>query len=332
MTSLRFLTQSQVLTLGGNDPLRAVEDIAETVRLMRAGEAAMPAETHVNLDTSQGKIYSLPARVAGRFNATGVKWTAHRPQAQDGFPMAIAMTLLNRADNGLPLALLQSGSLTATRTAAVSALALKLASPVPVRRVLILGAGVQAAAHLRMLRSVFPDLEAVYCWNRTPQRLEKMLGAAQETAEGVQPFVKLADALRQRWDALLTCTGASQPFIGPEVVLPGRIILQIGYHEVSFAAIERASKVAVDGWGDYCHSSAKSLFQMFRSGDFTPDRVATDLAGLVVDGWRAAAEDSVYFSSFGLNVFDIALAARVVQEAERQNIGTALPLELTIPA
>lgn len=46
----------------------------------------MPAETHVNLDTPLGKVYALPARVGGRFNATGVKWTAHRPRANDGYP------------------------------------------------------------------------------------------------------------------------------------------------------------------------------------------------------------------------------------------------------
>lgn len=328
MTRLRFLTQTDVATLGGNNPLLALEDVVDTVKLMRAGEADMPAETHVALSSPQGKVYSLPARVAGRFNATGVKWTAHRPQAQDGLPMAIAMTLLNRADNGLPQALMQSGALTATRTAAVSALAIKYASPVPAKRVLLLGAGVQAAAHLRMLRTVFPGLERIYCWNRTPQHRMEMLEAVGDLAAGVQQIDGLEDALHKPWDTLLTCTGAGQPFIGPEIVQPGRLIMQIGYHEVSFEAIDRASKVVVDSWGDYCNTSAKSLFQMYRAGLFKQSRVAADLAGLVVDGWRAAPEDCVYFSSFGLNVFDIALAARVAQEAERQNAGTALALEL----
>lgn len=329
MTRLRYLTQTDVITLGGNDPLQALEDVTDTVKLMRNGEATMPAETHVDLGSSQGKVYSLPARVAGRFNATGVKWTAHRPQAQDGFPMAIAMTLLNRADNGMPLALMQSGSLTATRTAAVSALAIKYASPVPVKRVLLLGAGVQATAHLLMLRSLYPDLERIYCWNRTPENLAKMLENAGESAIPTQQINSLEEAIRQPWDALLTCTGASQPFLGPDIMEPGRLIAQIGHHEVSFAAIERASNVVVDGWGDYCNTSAKSLFQMYRAGLFSPARVAADLAGLVVDGWRATSTDCVYFSSFGLNVFDIALAARVAQEAERQGAGTALPLDLT---
>lgn len=328
MSDLRYLTQSQVAALGGSDPLLALNDVIDTVKLMRTGEASMPAETHVTLDAPQGKVYSLPARVAGRFNATGVKWTAHRPRAQDGLPMAIAMTLLNRADSGLPVALMQSGSLTAARTAAVSALALTHAAPAPLRRVLLLGAGVQAAAHLQMLSSLFPRLERVTCWNRTPSHLENMLDKAGDLPWPVQRITGIDEALAQPWDALIACTGAGQPFIGPEAMGPGRLVMQIGYHEVSFEAIDRADKVLVDGWGDYCNTSAKSLFQMYRTGAFSESRVAADLANLVVDGWRPGPDDCVYFSSFGLNVFDIALAARVAHEAQRQNVGIVLPLEL----
>lgn len=328
MTHLRFLTQTQVATLGGNDPLKALDDVEETVRLIRSNDADMPAESHVALGAPQGKVYSLPARVGGRFNATGVKWTAHRPQAQDGFPMAIAMTLLNRADNGLPVALMQSGELTATRTAAVSALALKYAAPCEVKRVLLLGAGVQAAAHLRMLCAVFPKLETLYCWNRTAGHLDVLLSQNAQLPWPVQQFAMLDDALAQPWDALITCTGASQPFVGRQAMRAGSLIMQIGYHEVSFDAINRADKVVVDGWGDYCNTSAKSLFQMYRAGEFTRERVAADLTSLVVDDWRAGKDECVYFSSFGLNVFDIALAARVAQQAELLDIGTILPLEL----
>lgn len=328
MTHLRFLTQKQVATLGGSDPHKALEDVVDAVKLLRSGDAAMPAESHVTLDSAQGKIYSLPARVGGRFNATGVKWTAHRPLAQDGYPMAIAMTLLNRADNGLPVALLQSGDLTATRTAAVSALALKYAAPEPVRQVLLLGAGVQAMAHLKMLRALFPELEKLYCWNRTSEHLEAMLLLAGDLPWTVHKSTDLNEVLRQPWNALVTCTGASQPFIGKEVMQAGRLIMQIGYHEVRFEAISQASKVVVDGWGDYCNTSAKSLFQLYRAGEFTQHQVAADLTNMVVDGWRPDKKDCVYFSSFGLNVFDIALAARVAQEAKLLDIGTLLPLEL----
>ncbi|EOW6515521.1 ornithine cyclodeaminase [Cronobacter dublinensis] len=321
---MRFLSGPQVASLGGLDPHAALRDVTDTVRLIAAGDAIMPAETHVPLDTPPGKVYALPARVGGRFNATGVKWTAHRPQPQDGLPMALTVTLINRADSGLPVGLVESGGLTAVRTAAVSALALRHAAPRPVKRVLLLGAGVQARAHLAMLSAQFPSLEALGLWNRTAERLDALSAAALPFA--CERYCHPDDAQAQPWDAVITCTGAQQPFLGPDWFTPGRLVMQIGYHEVSFAAIKRATQVVVDAWGEFRHTSAKSLFQMYRADEFPDDGWAADLTALVSGRWRPAPDDCVYFSSFGLNVFDIALAARVLQAAERDEVGTPLAL------
>ncbi|WP_192457178.1 ornithine cyclodeaminase family protein [Musicola keenii] len=323
---LRFLNQSQVRALGGEDPQQAFLDVVDTVHLLRQGTASMPAETHVGLDTPGGKVYALPARVGGRFNITGVKWTAHRPDADDGFPMAMTLTLLNRADNGVPIGLLESGGLTAARTAAVSAVALHYAAPRPVERVLLLGAGVQARAHLAMLQTLFPHLAQVTCWNRTPAHLKQMLVGAGRSPWLIVAKTKLQDALQQPYDALISCTGSPTPILTPEAMRDGTLLIQAGYHEAAFETIRRATQVVVDAWGDFCRTSAKSLFQMFRAGQFTERQVAADLTQLIVDGWRATPNDRIYFSSFGLNVFDIALAGRVLQQAAASNTGTALPL------
>lgn len=326
MPMLRYLSHSQVAALGGHDPHRALQDVSDATRLLRDGSAAMPAETHVDLATPRGKVYALPARLGGRFNAAGVKWTAHRPDVNDGLPQALAMTLVNRADNGLPLGLVESSGLTAVRTAAVTALALRCAAPRPVKRVLLLGAGVQARAHLAMLQAHFPDLEQLWCWNRSPQALDAML------ANAALPFpaasvATLEAAAALPFDALLSCTSAPQPLISPTLFRAGTLLVQIGYHEAAFDTIALADCVVVDAWGEFCHGSAKSLFQMFRAGRFQPKQVSADLTHLVVDGWRPPAGARVYFNSFGLNVFDVALAARVLQAASDRHIGTLLPFD-----
>ena len=311
---LRVLDEATVAQLGGGDVALALEDVKAVIQLMRLGEAQMPAENHIDLGTPLGKAYALPARVGGSYNAAGVKWTAHRPQRPDALPAALALTLINDAQSGIPRGLLASGALTAARTAAVSALALQLAAPRPVKRVLLLGAGLHAQAHLRMLQQLFPQLEQIGVWNRSPFKLSALREVQIET--------DLQLALAQPYDAVLTCTSADQPIVDAAAVRPGRIIVQVGYHEVSFAAIKASSKVVVDAWGDFAQRSAKSLFQMFRAGEFAEQDVAADLAALLLDHWRPQHDDSVYFSSFGLNVFDIALAARVLQAAEHDELGS----------
>ncbi|KAB7896689.1 ornithine cyclodeaminase [Rouxiella sp. S1S-2] len=320
----RYLSQQNVAELGGADTQEAFNDACDVVTLMRQGETEMPAEIHVTLQGERGKTYALPAKVGGRFNAVGVKWTAHRPDADDGLPQSMPLTLVNRADSGLPLGLVESSALTAARTAAVSAIALRYAAPRKVRRVLLLGAGVQAIAHLEMLGQLFPELECVNWWHRRPQLL--INNTPTTLPWPVHEYADLPQAIALENDAILTCTSAAEPLIDADAIRPGRIVIQVGYHEVSFAAINRCSRVVVDLWGDFCESSAKSLFQMYRAGQFSAGRVDADLGNLLLDGWRPAADDSVYFSSFGLNVFDVALAARVLTRATERNVGTLLSL------
>lgn len=317
----RYLNQQDVINAGGTDPHLAWLDVCDTVTLMRQGQAEMPSETHVSLAGQRGKAYALPARVGGRFNAAGVKWTAHRPDADDGLPQAMALTLVNRADNGLPLGLVESGMLTAARTAAVSALALRYAAPREIKRVLVIGAGVQARAHLSMLSQLFSGLDCVNWWHRSATPLEVDFSTPWPLVQQTELF-----PLSPEIDAIITCTSAAEPFLDTEAIRPGRLVVQVGYHEVSFAAIKQSSRVVVDLWGDFCNTSAKSLFQMYRAGEFSAGQVAADVANLLIDGWRPHEDDSVYFSSFGLNVFDIALASRVLNRAATTDAGSLLPL------
>ena len=98
-----------------------------------------------------------------------------------------------------------------------------------------------------------------------------------------------------------------------------------GFNEVKFETIAATDVIAIDLWGDFAEKSAKSLFQMYRANQFAPARVAADLPAIVLDGWQPPAGASLYFSSFGLNVFDIAFAARLLRRAEELGIGTTVP-------
>jgi ornithine cyclodeaminase len=74
------------------------------------------------------------------------------------------MTIANDAATGRPVGIVESALLTAMRTAAVSALVLDHAASTALRRVALLGVGVQARTHLRMLAELFPQLEKLTVW------------------------------------------------------------------------------------------------------------------------------------------------------------------------
>lgn len=328
---LRFLGRSEVIAAGGGDIAAAVADVRAVFALLRRGGADMPAETSVALGEVPdplARAYALPARVGGAYQAVGIKWTAHRPPLDDGVPAIVGLTLVNDLATGSPLGIVESALLTVARTAAVTALALAQLAPVALRRVAVLGAGAQARGHLAMLAALHPALDEVVLWNRTAGRAAALQSAFAADFPRISVAPSVAAAVAGA-DAVLSCTAAAAPFLPDDVVAPGRLVAQIGVHEVPFAAIDRADAVVVDRWGPFAATSAKSLFQMHRAGQFAEARVAANLGDALATGWRPPAGGAVYFSSFGLNVFDVALAARVLRSAAARGIGTALSLSGT---
>lgn len=327
--SLRFLSRTDVLAAGGADMAAAVADARAAFGLLHTGRAVMPAETSVPLAppaTGNARAYALPARLDGSHSVAGVKWTAHRPPISDGAPSILGLTLVNDAASGRPLGMVESALLTIMRTAATTALALEVLSPVAPHRVALLGAGAQARGHLRMLAALHPALQTVTLWNRTARHAAELRAAFPDAPWPIE-LAATPERAMDGADAVLSCTDAQTPFLPPCVVGPDRLVAQIGRNEVPFAAIDRADAVVVDLWGAFAATSAKSLFAMHRAGRFPETSVAADLGTALAGEWRPGRNRAVYFSSFGLNVLDVALAARVLRHAHERGIGTVLSLD-----
>ncbi|NDW02881.1 ornithine cyclodeaminase family protein [Jiella pacifica] len=326
MIQIRYLSRADVLAAGGADFRLAVEDVREATRLLRSGKASMVAESVLPVSgDARENAYGLPASLGGDIDAAGLKWAMHRAAPVGDLPSITSATFVNRLSDGRPLGLVESALLTRMRTAAVTAIAMDMLPKGTIRRVAVLGAGAQARAHVEMIRALFPEVTEIRLWNRTTERRDVLL---TELSDGNGPALLAAETIKgaiEPADVVLCCTTSPEPLLGPDVVRPGRLVVQIGYNEVSFEAIVGFDHVVVDLWGDFAERSAKSLFQMYRAKRFEPGRVSADLSQLVVDRWRPPEKSSIYFSSFGLNLFDIALAARVLRQAEMEGIGALLP-------
>ncbi|WP_152981872.1 ornithine cyclodeaminase [Prosthecomicrobium hirschii] len=331
--TIRWLGRADVLAAGGGDFAAALDDVRAGFALIAGGRATMPAEISVGLGPREpampgARAYALPARLDGERPVAGLKWTAHRPPLDDGAPSILSTTTVNDALTGRPIGIVESAGLTVMRTAAVTALALETVAPQPLRRIAVLGAGQQATGHLAMLAALAPhlapDLAEIRLWNRTAARGEALV--ARFAARLPIRFVGDIDQALDGADAVLACTAALEPVLPVEAVRPGRLVAQIGHHEAPFAAIDRATQVFVDLWGPFAEASGKSLFRMYRAGRFAPERVTADLAAMLAGAPRPGPDEAVYVSSFGLNVFDVALAARILARAEALGIGTPLTL------
>ncbi|MGB7546969.1 MAG: hypothetical protein WBM14_04395, partial [Terracidiphilus sp.] len=180
----------------------------QEVRAVLTYEALIPAMRQALLDYSAGLVVQPPRSILRAGNAEGPHngWFAVMPviagdvmgvktvtffpgNAEMGLPTHMAVIELLQRSTGEPLALMDGRLITEMRTAAVSAVAFSALAPlhfqVAPASFGILGSGVQAHAHIRALRHVWPALrtENIRIWSRTPAHAGRL--AAETGARAV---------------------------------------------------------------------------------------------------------------------------------------------------
>lgn len=342
--TFRYLDRAAIVRCGGLDMLTAIRDVEEVLRLQEDGHTVMPLEVPLrwsvessaasepdpcrrdHFPSDEAGIYALPAYVGGDSPAVGIKWTTHLPDAAQGLPRVIGLIVLNDAQSGQPIAVLESALIGAVRTAAASALAIRCLGWQDARTAAIIGAGLQARIHLHMLAQTMPGLHTVLVANRTRGRADGLLAGLAHLLPWPTRIVDSPEAAFHSSDIVVTCTAASQPFVHAGWIRPGLLAITVGPFEFTFESIDAFARVVVDKWGEFKHTSLKGLFQMYRAGRFRESDVWADLADLLLGRKGVAHTDSVFVSLFGLSLFDIAVARRIVRNAERMGEGQILSL------
>ena len=228
--------------------------------------------------------------------------------------------LLHDGTTGELVALLNASPITAIRTAAVSAVATRALAREGARRIAILGAGVQARAHVAAMKAVVEDPE-IRIWTRSTETAERL---ASETGAIVAPS---ADAALFGADVVCTATSSREPVVEKRWVAPGTHINAVGAcfpttRELDTETIAHSSlfvdrrESAFNEAGDYLIPLAE--------GAIGPEHVKAEL-GEVLAGMHPGREhedELTVFKSLGIAVEDLAAAELVVRRAREQGVGT----------
>src|SRR2546421_177198 len=159
---MEILTAEQTRELLPYPALAA--ELARVLRDKRAGTAYAPERLSVPLPDG-GVLLVMPA-ADGQLAITKLV-TAHPGNAERGLPVVQAEVLAMEANTGRRLFMLDGAVVTARRTAALSLLAARLLAPDLSGPLLVVGAGVQARAHLEAFAEGLGVREA-YVASRTP--------------------------------------------------------------------------------------------------------------------------------------------------------------------
>ena len=124
-----------------------------------------------------------------------------------GLPTIQGTIVLADATNGVPLAIIESGSVTALRTGAATAVAAKFLARRDARTATIVGCGVQGELQLAAIAAVLP-LERVWVLDTDYERAVSMAARASASLRLHVEAAKDLRAVLRESDVCVTCTPA----------------------------------------------------------------------------------------------------------------------------
>jgi alanine dehydrogenase len=315
----------ELLTLA--DCIDAVE---RAFRLHAEGRSLGPGV--LGVPAGAGGFHIKAAGLMGERSYFAAKTNANFPDnpRRFGLPTIQGTVVLADAGTGAPLAVMESGSVTALRTGAATAVAAKFLARRDARTATVVGCGVQGEIQLAAIAAVLP-LERAWVLDADQARAESL---AARASAGLGLKVEAGTDLRAAFrasDVCVTCTPARRAFVTAADVAPGTFIAAVGAdnrgkQELDPALVAGATLV-VDVL-DQC-AEIGELQHVLAAGLMTREQVHAEL-GDVVTGRRPGRtrhEEITIFDSSGTALQDVAAAVAVYEKARATGRGTEVKLD-----
>jgi len=279
-----------------------------------------------------GGFHIKAAGLIGDRSYFAAKTNANFPQnpRRFGLPTIQGTIVLADASTGVPLAIIESGSVTALRTAAATAVAARFLARRDARTATIVGCGVQGELQLAAIAAVLP-LQRAWVLDADHERAESMaVRAAASLGLRVEPAKDLRAALRES-DVCVTCTPARRAFVIAADVPPGMFIAAVGADSQGKQELEPAlvaSATLVVDVLDQC-AEIGELQHVLSAGLMTRAQVHAELADVVVRRrpGRTRVDEITVFDSSGTALEDVAAAIAVYENARETGRGTEVKLD-----
>jgi alanine dehydrogenase len=313
------------------DPDRLRETVAKAMADLSAGRASMPQRIAALVPGREALLAAMPAYLPSA-QVLATKLVSLFPKNTDR-PTHQAVIVVFDAENGSPLALMDGEAITAARTAAGSALATDLLARRDPYRLVVIGTGVQARAHLRAVSRV-RRFGSICVAARDAQKAKAL---AQEFGGGnfreVGAYADIGQAVREA-DVICACTHSPEPVVRREWLKAGTHVNSVGYNtagrEVDGATFRDALVVVESRAATLAAPPAGSndIAMAIAEGAMTPDHIHAEL-GELVSGARAGRSNTsqiTLYKSVGVAVQDAAAAAMVLDAARKAGAGRTIEL------
>jgi alanine dehydrogenase len=304
----------------------AIEAMEALCREEAAGHTLSAERIHLRLP--RGFLRILP----GVLTQTGVM--GFKAFNTNGHGVRYAVHLFD-FETGAPLAIMDASYVTAIRTGAIAAVALKHLSPSDATQVGVIGSGLEARSEMEALMAVRPGIRSGRVFSPRPERREMF---AREMADAYGLEMTAVDTPQQaieQAEILLVATGTRGGGVALEGagLHPGLHINSIGstapeQREIDPEVWRRADCIVLDTMR-LLHESGDAIAAESAG---TLDRSRIVELNQVVAGQatgRVGPEQTTLYKSVGTGLQDIAAAWRIYQRARDQGLGSEMADFLT---
>ena len=337
MTGGGSRTLPPLLWLGADDVAAAMPPLEERLRLAELtmtalaepGASELPPKIGIHPRPTDSFVHAMPAHLrAGNpgGDLVGMKWVAGFPANNAaGIPAISAVVVLNDAETGVPVAILDGAPITAQRTAAISGVAIRHFGPGATNHAAVhaavIGAGVQGRSHLPVLGGVLPGC-TLHLFDRHPQRAADLADVARGTSGIGEAIVH--DTARAAVEAAdVVVTAASFGPAGERQQMtnawlrPGATVVPVDYATYCAAEVPReAALFLVDHRDQFLANRAAGLFDGYpEPGD--------SLGGAILAN-TPRPEGRVVVTHLGVGLADLVFADAILRGATAAGLGTTL--------
>ena len=305
-----------------------IDVMAEAMKSVSQRDVVMPLRQFMGVPGTEGKLGLMPGYL-GAPRCFGVKIVSKFPRDADSpFGTHVGAIMLFDADEGIPVALLDGGELTAIRTAAASALATRVLARNDASTLAVLGHGEQARHHIKALLHVRP-IKRILIWGRS---FEKASAFVQSLGLGETIDIAAerdAATAVSRADIVCTVTSATTPIIEGAWLEDGTHVNLVG------AAVRTSAEADVDVitrskfYVDYRESAlaqAGELLNAIETGKVSDRHIAGEIGEVLLSQAKGRESDKeiTVYKSLGVSAQDLAASLHAWQSAKAGGHGTTV--------